>query len=215
MDTLSGLDDRLLISVNGFARRTEWLHGPVLAYATYGLVLFALLLVTGLAMRRTDTTRRLAAAGWAAVATVLAVGLNQPLVSGFAEARPYTDHPQLLVLATRSSDFSFPSDHAVMAGAAAAGLWLTSRVLGLLATVAAVAMAFSRVYIAAHYPWDVAAGLVVGALVALLGWTLLRVPLIALTGWLRTRPGLRRAFPAPATGDLVVPRRGTPGGSAG
>src|SRR5206468_11785663 len=110
----------------------------------------------------------------------------------------------LLVLATRSSDFSFPSDHAVMAGAAAAALWLVSRALGALATVAALVMAFARVYIAAHYPWDVAAGLVVGALVALLGWLLLRRLLTVVTGWLRARPGLRQAFPAPAT--LLVHR---------
>ena len=79
----------------------------------------------------------MAAAGWAPLAVLLALGLNQPLVSVFAEARPYTTHSGLLVLASRSSDFSFPSDHAVMAGAAAVGL-------------------------------------IFGALVALLGWVLLR-----------------------------------------
>jgi membrane-associated phospholipid phosphatase len=89
---------------------------------------------------------------------------------------------------------SFPSDHAVMAGTAATGLWLASRVLGAIAAAAAVLMAFSRVYIAAHYPWDVVAGLAFGALVALLGWLLLRAPLTAGTGWLREQPGLRAAF---------------------
>ena len=111
-------------------------------------------------------------------------------------------HPHLLVLATRSADPAFPSDHAVMAGAATAGLWLAWRLAGVIAGVAALAMAFSRIYIAAHYPWDVVAGLVLGALVALLGWVLLRGPLTAVTGWLRSRPGLRQAFPpagAPAT----------------
>jgi membrane-associated phospholipid phosphatase len=199
MNTLHRLDDRLLTGANDLARHTGWLHGAVLGYATYGLVVFAALLLAGLWLHRTGTDRALAAAGWAPLAVLLAVGLNQPLVSGIAEARPYTTHPGLLVLAHRSADFSFPSDHAVMAGAAAAALWLVSRILGALATVAALVMAFARVYIAAHYPWDVAAGLVLGALVALLGWLLLRRPLTALTDWLRARPGLRQAFPAPAT----------------
>jgi membrane-associated phospholipid phosphatase len=199
MNTLRRLDDRLLGDVNGVARHTPVLHGVVLGYATYGVVLIAALLLAGLLVRRTDTDRRLAAAGWACLATPIAVGLNQPLVAAFSEARPYTTHPHLLVLAAASSDFSFPSDHATMAGAAAAGLWLVSRRLGAVATVAALAMAFSRVYIAAHYPWDVAAGLVAGALVALLGWALLRTPLTVLTGWLRRLPGLRQAFPAPPT----------------
>src|SRR3954451_15461092 len=197
MDTLHRLDDRLFTDVNHLARHTGWLHGAVLGYADYGLVLFVVLLLAGLWLRRAAADRALAAAGWAPLAVLLAVGLNQPLVSAFAEARPYTTHPGLLVLATRSIDFSFPSDHAVMAGAAASGLWLVSRALGALATVAALVMAFCRVYIAAHYPWDVAAGLAFGALVALLGWLVLRTPLTVCTAWLRIRPGLRRAFPAP------------------
>ena len=194
MIALRRLDDRLLADVNDLARHTGWLHGPVLGYATYGLVLFAGLLLAALLVRRTGSDRGLAAAGWAAIATLLAVGLNQPLVAGFGEARPYATHHSLLVLASHSSDPSFPSDHAVMAGAAAAGLWLASRVLGAVAAVAALLMAFSRVYIAAHYPWDVVAGLAFGALVALLGWLLLRRPLMALTAWLRVQPGIRRAF---------------------
>lgn len=207
MDTLHRLDDQILTDVNSFARHTGGLHGVVLGYATYGLVLFAGLLLAGLWLRRTGSNRALAAAAWACLATLLAVGLNQPLVSGFAEARPYTTHPGLLVLATRSADFSFPSDHAVMAGAAAAGLWLASRILGALATAAALAMAFARVYIAAHYPWDVAAGLVFGALVALVGWALLTVLLTAVTGWLRRQPGVRQLFPAaePASREPAVP----------
>src|SRR4051812_14196353 len=163
-------------------------------------MLFAALLVAGGLLRRHAADRALAAAGWAPLAVLLAVGLNQPLVSAFAESRPYTTHPGLLVLATRSSDFSFPSDHAVMAGAAAAGLWLVSRALGALATVAALVMAFCRVYIAAHYPWDVAAGLTFGALVTLLGWLVLRTPLTVLACRLRARPGLRQAFPLAADG---------------
>src|SRR4051812_29339404 len=203
MTTLHRLDDRLLTDVNDLARHTGWLHGAVLGYATYCLVVFAALLLAGLWLRRAATDRALAAAGWAPLAVLFAVGLNQPLVSGIAEARPYTTHPGLLVLAHRSADFSFPSDHAVMAGAAAAALWLVSLALGALATVAALGMAFSRVYIAAHYPWDVAAGLLFGALVALLGWVVLRRLLTTLTAWLRKRPGLRQVFPAPAARPAV------------
>lgn len=215
MTTLHHLDDRLLRDVDDVARHTGRLHGPVLAYATYGVVLFALLLLAGLVVSRTGSDRRLAAAGWACLATLLAVGVNQPVGALFGEARPYVTHPELLVLASRTSDFSFPSDHAVMAGAVAAGLWLVSRRLGAVAAVAALAMAVARVYIAAHYPWDVLAGLVLGALVALVGWAVLQVPLTAVTRWLRGRPGLRQAFPRPGTAPAVRLEPTPTGGSRG
>ncbi|TVT30568.1 phosphatase PAP2 family protein, partial [Amycolatopsis rhizosphaerae] len=79
-------------------------------------------------------------------------------------------------------DPSFPSDHAVMAGAVTAGLFLVNRTLGWIGTVAALLMAFSRVYIAAHYPQDVLAGLLLGAAVVLLGFLLLRRTLVRLVG---------------------------------
>ena len=194
MNGLRHLDDRLLLAANQLARATAPLHPLVVGFAKYGVALFALLLLLALASVRRSPDRRLAAAAWAGAATVLAVAVNQPIGHLFQERRPYAVHPHLLVLATRTSDFSFPSDHAVMAGAAAAGLLLVSRRLGLVAVAAALLMAFSRVYIAAHYPWDVVAGLALGTAVSLLGWLLLRRPLTAAAGWLRRQVAIRELF---------------------
>ncbi|HJP78245.1 MAG TPA: phosphatase PAP2 family protein [Pseudonocardiaceae bacterium] len=185
-----GVDGALLRAINAFARATPWLHGVLYGYATYGVTLFAVLLLAGWwTTRRTGNPAGVAAAVWAVVGTILAVGINQPIVSAVHEARPYTGVPGLLVLADRSTDFSFPSDHATMAGAVAAGLFLARRrVLAWIATVAAVLIAFARVYIAAHYPQDVAAGLLVGAVVVLLGWVLFRKVLTGLVRLLSRTP---------------------------
>src|SRR3954454_20104651 len=199
MTAVQRLDEYLLLRVNGFARSTGWLHTPLVDFAQYGVVLFGMLLLVGLFLARADRTRTLAAAGWACVAVLLALAVNQPVGRLFGEARPYATHPQLLVLASRTTDFSFPSDHAVMAGAVAAGLLLVRRRLGLVAVAAALLMAFDRVYIAAHYPWDVVAGLLLGAGVSLLGWLVLAGLLTTLTGWLRQQPPLRAVF-----GDRAV-----------
>lgn len=187
--TTSGTDPSvpgLFGQVNDLARHTGWLPAPTLSYAAYGLVLFAGML--------------------------LAVAASQPLVRGVREARPYTDHPRILVLAHRSADFSFPSDHAVLAGAVAAGLWLVSKRLGVLATVAALVMGFARVHIAAHYPHDVIAGLAFGAVIVLGGWLVLCRPLTWLVEWL-TRTPVRplllagAVVPADARADRTRRRR--------
>lgn len=194
MNAFRDLDDRLLLAVNSLAVHTPGWHGIALAWARYGVLFFAALLLAGLVAARHGPSRALAATGWAAVATVLALGLNQPLGALVAEPRPYVTHPAMLRLADATTDFSFPSDHAVMAGAVAAGLLLAHRRLGLIAVGAAVLMALTRVYVGAHYPWDVLAGLVFGAAVALLGWSLLHRPLTSLTAWLRDRPLWRGAL---------------------
>jgi membrane-associated phospholipid phosphatase len=187
-------DDQLLFGVNWLARHSGPVHGSFLAYAKYGVVLFALLLLAGLVLARNSKSSTLAAAGWAPVATLVAVALNQPLGRLVGEARPYVTHPRILRLAAPTSDFSFPSDHAVMGGAVAVGLLLVNRRLGLAAAVLALVLAFARVYIGAHYPWDVLGGLTFGAAVTGLGWLLLRRPLTTLTRWLRGQPGVCNWF---------------------
>ncbi|GHE83828.1 undecaprenyl-diphosphatase [Amycolatopsis deserti] len=172
------MDTRLFLSIDDFARATPWLHGVVTVYATYGLAVFAALMLAGWwTARRRASVATMAAAIWTPLGMLAALGVNQPLAGLVGEPRPYTAIPGILVLAHRSTDPSFPSDHAVMAGAVTAGLFLVHRRLGLLAAAAAIVMAFSRVYIAAHYPRDVLAGLVLGAVVTLLGFLLVRRPL--------------------------------------
>jgi membrane-associated phospholipid phosphatase len=193
------------LDVNHLAQHTPWLHTPVKAYADYGVVLFAVLLLAGWwTARRRGSITAMTAALWAPAATLLAVAVNQPIAAAVGEARPYTTLPHILVLATPSADPSFPSDHATMAGAVAAGLLLVSWRLGLAAGAAAALMAFARVYIGAHYPQDVLAGLALGALVTLTSYLVVRRRLAVLVQRLQdTR--LRPLLTAPRSSrDLPV-----------
>ncbi|MGE5289357.1 MAG: phosphatase PAP2 family protein [Micromonosporaceae bacterium] len=219
-----GVDKTLFLDVNHFAQHTGWLHAPMLAYATYGVALFGLLLVAGWwASRRRGDPKAMAAAIWALIGTIIAVAVAQPINHAVAEARPWQSLPHILALAGHSTDFSFPSDHATMAGAVTAGLLLYNRRLGIISALAAVLMCFARVYVGAHYPQDVAAGLALGVVVVLVGYAVVRIPLGALVARLSATP-LRPLFASaadppgeggpsadPAVHGLRRPAAGEPG----
>lgn len=154
-------------AVNHFAQATPWLHTPLRLYAEYGVGLFAaLLLLSWWLARRARDLGRVAASLWAPIGALLAIAVNQPIATAVAEPRPHTVLPHALMVVSPSTDYSFPSDHAVMAGAVAVGVLLANRRLGLITAALAVLMAFARVYVGAHFPLDVVAGLLVGAAVA-------------------------------------------------
>jgi membrane-associated phospholipid phosphatase len=186
------VDTHLFRIVNELQTDTGWLHGAGLFYAkTGGPLLLALLLLVGVGLARHVDLEHVARAGWAGLSTFVAVGVNQPIVHAIDRARPYAKLHDVHLLGTASTDPSFPSDHATLAGAAIAGLFLVDRRLGWGTLVAGLLLTADRVYIGAHYPADVVAGLALGALVALAGWFVLRRPLVAAVTWLagtRLRP---------------------------
>ena len=173
------MDRDLYRWINRLADRTTWAHGMVSFYAHYGTVLFAALLLSAyLHGRRHDDRTTVAASLWAGGAALVALGIGQIIGQAVNRARPYAAMSDVHTLVARSSDFSFPSDHATVAGAVAIGLLLTHRRIGISATIAAVAMAITRVYVGAHYPFDVIAGLALGGTVAAIGRRLI-VPILA------------------------------------
>lgn len=179
-------------TVNDFAQETSWLHGVMVFIAKDGIVFFALALLVGWWLaRRSRSPRGVALAVWGALAALVAVAVAQPISHTVDERRPFQVaalHP--LTLIHHSSDPGFPSDHATAAGAVAAALFFVSWRLGLITALAAVLLAFSRVYVGVHFPQDVAAGLALGAAVAVAG-ALALGPLLTRMAQLLTRTPLR------------------------
>jgi membrane-associated phospholipid phosphatase len=175
--------------VNDFARDTSWLHGFMAFVARDGIFLLGLALLAGWWLGRRDASpRRVALAVWAALAALVAVAIVQPISSAADEKRPFVVLPHVLKLISHANDAGFPSDHATAAGAVAAGLFFVSWRLGLVTAVWALLVAFSRVYVGVHFPQDVAAGLALGVIVAVIG-VFLVVPLMSrIAEWLTKTP---------------------------
>ncbi|MFF0473164.1 phosphatase PAP2 family protein [Streptomyces sp. NPDC004284] len=146
-----------------------WLDRIVGDYSTYGLALFAVLMLAAWWRARGRGPERAARALAVPLITVAAFAVSSLLKSAVREARPCQSlHVAVLEACPAPGDWSFPSNHATLAAAAAFALLFVSRRLGAVALVAAALMAASRVWVGAHYPHDVLAGFLLGAAVAVL-----------------------------------------------
>lgn len=150
----------------------HWSHLVAAGWAVAGPALFAVLLGAGWWTARHRRAGAMAAAIWAPVGAVVALLVDQPI-----ERTPQVQAPFLHGLV--SGALPAPSDHATLAAATAAGLFLVRRRLGALASAAAAVMALSFL-LAGAAPQDLAGGAVVGATVPLIGFVLLEGPLARL-----------------------------------
>jgi membrane-associated phospholipid phosphatase len=158
----AGFDSGAYRDMVALARDTTWLNGAANRWSDYGLLLFVVLAAAGF---RRDGWRAL----WVPCAMVAAFALSALTKMAFAEQRPCRTLPSIghiVAVCPPLGDYAFPSNHAVLAGAGAMAVWMLDRRLGAVAAVNAVVIAAARVYIGVHYPHDVVAGLLFGALVA-------------------------------------------------
>jgi undecaprenyl-diphosphatase len=172
-------------------------------FAKDGIVLLAVALIVGWWIsRRNSSARGVTLSVWGALAALIALAIAQPISSAVDERRPFVAIPTALTLIHHATDAGFPSDHATGSGAVAAALLFVSWRLGLVTSLIALLIAFSRVYVGVHYPQDVLAGLALGAAVACLGVWLLVPLLTRITVWLEGTP-LRPLVTASPRGEVA------------
>ena len=94
-----------------------------------------------------------------------------------ARIRPYDFKEEYLgvvvnLLIDKQHDFAFPSGHTIASFEAAVVILLGSKKLGIPAMILACLIAFSRLYLYVHYPTDVIVSIILGSILALIGWYL-------------------------------------------
>jgi membrane-associated phospholipid phosphatase len=156
--------------VNSGVATRDWLEDPTTALGGLVVPLYAIATVAlwFLARPYGNPRWKLASAS-ALVAAAVAMLTNQAIAHLWDRPRPFTSHPALThVLSARSTDPSFPSDHAAAAFAIAFAVLVFSRRAGALFLAAATLIGLSRIALGMHYPSDVLAGMLVGLGSALL-----------------------------------------------
>ncbi|MFG2842785.1 phosphatase PAP2 family protein [Kitasatospora sp. NPDC048296] len=202
----SGIDGSLYTRVNGWVQSApHWLNDVIKVWSAIGLGLFALFMLHAWWRARGADSVLMARVLASPVIVVIAYGVNSVLKGQVEELRPCDQIHGIVSLETcpsaTSADWSFPSNHSVIAFAAAISLWFVSRRLGVVATVFAALMAASRVWVGVHYPHDVAVGALVGIVVALV-----LAPLAGRCGPLvdRMRSGALRPLLGPGAMPVVA-----------
>ncbi|WP_328318925.1 phosphatase PAP2 family protein [Streptomyces sp. NBC_00388] len=173
-----------------FAHSTpSWVQQLMEWWTEGGLLLFAVLFVVVWWRARTASAQAMALALVAPLGTAIAYVLSEVLKSVIHEDRPcraVAGAMRPLIDCPAPGDWSFPSNHSIIAAAAAVGLSLALVRLVWLTVPVAVLMAFSRVFVGVHYPHDVLVGLILGALIALLVSEGLTRPVRSLVGTARS-----------------------------
>jgi undecaprenyl-diphosphatase len=187
--TGGAVDGPLYREVVDLAHRSPgWVDDTVTVWSAYGLAVFALFMLVGWWRARRVGSSAAVTALAVPLAVVLAYGANSVVKLLVREDRPCRHLTfRTLEACPAQGDWSFPSNHAAIAAAAAVALFFVSRRLGAVATVAACAMAASRVWVGVHYPHDVVVGAVVGALVAFVVMTAVRRLPLGFERWLSAR----------------------------
>ena len=179
LDTVChGFDYAILQAIHAFALEAgsvfAWLMEAITILCDDGLGMIFLGLVLCLFKR----TRKLGTAVLFSVA-LAAIITNLTLKPLVERARPYTNEAYIdwwrAMGAHTESDRSFPSGHTTAAMAAMTALFLHgNKKYSWTAFLFALVMGFTRLFLVVHYPTDVIAGLIAGALGAIAAFFLVR-----------------------------------------
>jgi undecaprenyl-diphosphatase len=181
---LEAFDDRLFAALAA-APATQGYALDAAVFIARWMILMAPLSLALLWILGTHAER--SAAVLAGMSAVVAVALAAAISAAWMHPRPFMVHPVRNFL-DHAPDSSFPSDHSTVLFALGFALCILpskgGRMAGIFTIVLAVAVGWSRVYLAAHYPSDIMGAAAVAAIsTSVMAFPVLRNVCDRLTLW--------------------------------
>jgi undecaprenyl-diphosphatase len=146
------LNQPIFNAINGLAEASSALDWTGIIITTFGVPLLGLLILF---------TRKQSVVLKGLVSFLIAKAIELGIKAVWHVPRPTTAN--ILVTTT---NFSFPSGHSAGAFALAMTLYFYNKKIGIPALIFAALIGISRIFVGAHWPSDVAAGIIIGIGVA-------------------------------------------------
>ncbi|MEM5401041.1 MULTISPECIES: phosphatase PAP2 family protein [Paraburkholderia] len=179
MDAVETLNRTIFLALNATPATPHWLIAAGTLIADYAILLVPAMLA---ALWLTGSDERRALAVRACFAGLLALGINQLIGLAWYHPRPFASATGHTFLA-HAPDSSFPSDHVTLLSAVSfTFLYGGKRGIGLLALIVDIAVAWARIFVGVHWPFDMIGAAIVAWLACMIGSPIWRLAGMAVTG---------------------------------
>ncbi|WP_321928819.1 phosphatase PAP2 family protein [Paraburkholderia guartelaensis] len=166
MDAAETLNRTFFLALNATPATPHWLIASGALIADYAILLVPAMLV---ALWLTGAEEQLALAVRACFAGLLALGINQLIGLAWYHPRPFVSATGHTFLA-HAPDSSFPSDHVTLLSAVSFTLlYGGKRGIGVLALIVDIVVAWARIFVGVHWPFDMVGAVIVAWLACMVG----------------------------------------------
>jgi len=158
--------DEFLIELINIKMSHRYLDALMYRVTNLGGAVFSTLLVISLILIGSTNTKIVG------IESLVSLCISQAVVHTLKKIlgreRPYNIIEHLNTFGINLKDYSFPSGHTAASFSIATTIALNMPKLTILVFTIAIIVGISRIYLAVHYPTDVAAGIIIGTILAII-----------------------------------------------